>query len=495
VARWNRVSLCFKNPTMQYEAVVKLLHRFHNAHVLVLGDVMLDRFVYGVAERISPEAPIPVVSVERTLDMPGGAANVARNVSALGAQCTLLGIVGADAAAEKLRAQLALSPAILVHLISDPARPTTLKTRYVADGQQMMRADWERTDALSSDVAHQLLTQFAAALNDADIVVLSDYAKGVLSDVVIREAIRIARQYTKPVVVDPKSKNLRRYAGATVLTPNRLELRGACGIECLSDSQVTQGAGLVLEQGICGALVVTRGKEGMSVIESDGTVVHLPTGARQVYDVSGAGDTVIATLALGMAAGGEVVESAALANVAAGIVVGKRGTATVTPGEIMASMPPFGRHADPLKIYSVDNVLPLVREWRERGLKVAFTNGCFDLLHPGHISLLDQARRSADRLVVGLNADVSVQGELARATVLAAVKSVDAVVIFASDTPLELIDALRPDVLVKGADYTVQTVVGAEEVSRYGGRVLLAQLVAGYSTTETVARVTCSSSA
>jgi D-beta-D-heptose 7-phosphate kinase / D-beta-D-heptose 1-phosphate adenosyltransferase len=490
---------------MQYDAAVKLLNRFHSARVLVLGDVMLDRFIYGTAERISPEAPIPVLSVERIQDMPGGAANVARNVSALGAQCTLLGIVGADDAADQLRAELALSPAIRVHLISDATRPTSLKTRYVADGQQLMRADRERKDSLPLDVTQQLLAQFAAVINESDIVVLSDYAKGVLSDFVVREAISIAQRAAKPVVVDPKSKNLSRYAGATVLTPNRLELQDACGIECLSDAQVTQGAKLVLDQGICRSLVVTRGKEGMSVIESDGNVVHLPTAAREVFDVSGAGDTVIATLALGMVSGGGIVESASLANMAAGIVVGKRGTATVTPGEFMASMPPLGRHADPLKIYSVENVLPLVCEWRRRGLKVAFTNGCFDLLHPGHISLLDQARRSADRLVVGLNADVSVrrlkgsgrpvQGEVARATVLAAVKSVDAVVIFASDTPLELIEALQPDVLVKGADYTVDTVVGAEEIIRHGGRVVLAQLVDGYSTTDTVSRLANASSA
>lgn len=490
---------------MQYDTVVKLLNKFHSARVLVLGDVMLDRFVYGAVERISPEAPIPVVSVERTIDMPGGAANVARNVSALGAHCTLLGVVGADSAADHLRSQLALSPSIQAHLISDSARPTSLKTRYVADGQQVMRADWERKDILSCEVADQLLAQVATAIDEADIVVLSDYAKGVLSDLVVREAIRSAQQAAKPVIVDPKSKNLSRYTGATVLTPNRLELQSACGIECLSDAQVTQGAELVLQQGVCNALVVTRGKEGMSVIGSDGSVAHLPTEARQVYDVSGAGDTVIATLALGMASGGGVVESAALSNIAAGIVVGKRGTATVTPGDIMASMPPFGRHADPSKIYSVDNVLPLVREWRERGLKVAFTNGCFDLLHPGHISLLDQARRSADRLVVGLNADVSVrrlkglgrpvQGEIARATVLAAVKSVDAVVIFASNTPLDLIEALQPDVLVKGADYTVDTVVGAEEMIKRGGRVVLAQIVEGFSTTDTVTRVVNSANA
>jgi D-beta-D-heptose 7-phosphate kinase/D-beta-D-heptose 1-phosphate adenosyltransferase len=490
---------------MQYDTVVRLLNRFHGARVLVLGDVMLDRFIYGSVERISPEAPIPVVSVERTLDMAGGAANVARNIAALGAQCELLGVVGEDSAAEQLRKQLAQSPAIRAHLVSDPSRPTSLKTRYVADGQQVMRADWERKDALSQVVARQLLVQFAATIRHADIIVLSDYAKGVLSDSVIQEAIRMAQQLRKPVIVDPKSKNLSRYAGATVLTPNRLELQGACEMECLDDEQVTRGARWVLDRGICSALVVTRGKDGMSVISSDGGVAHIPTEARQVYDVSGAGDTVIATLAIGMASGGDIAEAASLANLAAGIAVGKRGTATVTPGEIIASMPPLGRHADPLKIYSIDNVLPLVREWRERGLKVAFTNGCFDLLHPGHISLLDQARRTADRLVVGMNADVSVrrlkgpsrpvQGEVARATVLAAVKSVDAVVIFATDTPLELIATLRPDVLVKGADYTVETVVGAEDTMKHGGRVVLAQIIDGYSTTDTVERVTHSSSA
>jgi D-beta-D-heptose 7-phosphate kinase / D-beta-D-heptose 1-phosphate adenosyltransferase len=490
---------------MQYDAVVKLLNRFHSARVLVLGDVMLDRYIYGTADRISPEAPIPVVSVQRTQDMPGGAANVARNVSALGAHCTLLGVVGADDEADQLRAELALSPAISVHLIRDAARPTSLKTRYVADGQQVMRADRERKDALSPEVTQQILSQFAAAINESDIVVLSDYAKGVLSSFVVREAISIAQQAAKPVLVDPKSKNLSRYRGATVMTPNRLELQEASGIECLSDAQVTQGAQFVLGQGICSSLVVTRGKEGMSVVGSDGNVAHLPTEAREVYDVSGAGDTVIAALALGMVSGGAIVESASLANMAAGIVVGKRGTATVTAVDVMASLPPLGRYADPLKIYSVENVLPMVREWRTRGLKIAFTNGCFDLLHPGHISLLDQARRKADRLVVGMNADVSVrrlkgagrpvQGEVARATVLAAVKSVDAVVIFASDTPLHLIEALEPDVLVKGSDYTMETVVGAEEIMRRGGRVVLAQLVEGYSTTDTVSRVANSASA
>jgi len=489
---------------MQYDTVVKLLNKFHNARVLVLGDVMLDRFIYGSVERISPEAPIPVLCVESTLDMPGGAANVARNISALGAGCTVLGVVGADSTAQELRAQLAQSPAIRAHLIADPARPTSLKSRFVAEGQQVMRADWERKTDLALDVTRELLGKFAHAIHDNDVVVLSDYAKGVLSEFVVSEAIRIARGARKPVIVDPKSPNLSRYRGATVLTPNRLELQGASGMACRSDDEVMHGAARVLEQGICGSLVVTRGKDGMTVVGSEGAV-HLPTQARQVFDVSGAGDTVVATLALAIACGGEVVESASLANMAAGIVVGKRGTATVTPGEIISSMPRLGRYADPAKLYSIDSVLPLVREWRDRGLIVAFTNGCFDVLHPGHISLLDQARRTADRLVVGLNADVSVrrlkgsgrpiQGEVARATVLAAVKSVDAVVLFASDTPLELIDTLQPDVLVKGGDYTVETVVGAEETMGRGGRVVLAQILSGHSTTDTVTRVAASASA
>jgi D-beta-D-heptose 7-phosphate kinase/D-beta-D-heptose 1-phosphate adenosyltransferase len=245
-------------------------------------------------------------------------------------------------------------------------------------------------------------------------------------------------------------------------------------------------------------MVVTRGKDGMSVVE-DSRAVHLPTVARQVFDVSGAGDTVVAALALGIAAGGSVVDAAAIANRAAGVVVGKLGTATVTTGEIVASIPSFEKGADPLKIYSIENVLNLAREWRNQGLKIAFTNGCFDLLHPGHVSLLEQARRSADRLVVGLNADLSirrlkgpsrpVQSEVARANVLAALKPVDAVVIFSEDTPLLLIEALSPDVLVKGADYALNTVVGAEHVLKNGGRVVLAQLLEGHSTTETVRRV------
>jgi D-beta-D-heptose 7-phosphate kinase/D-beta-D-heptose 1-phosphate adenosyltransferase len=482
---------------MNFDAQLLVLEQFHEARVLVLGDVMLDRFVYGTVERISPEAPIPVVNVEKNLDMPGGAANVARNIAALGARAVLLGVVGEDPPAEQLRAELAKMPSIEMRLVTDPSRVTSVKTRYVADGQQVMRADRESRLAVAGLVERRLLAEYEAAIADADVVVLSDYAKGVLSDSVTRAVIAVARRAGKAVIVDPKAKELERYRGASVLTPNRLELQAASGLECNSDDQVAAAARAILQREICEVMVVTRGKDGMSVIQSDGHAAHLATAARQVFDVSGAGDTVVATLSLGVAAGADIADAAALANSAAGIVVGKRGTATVSTGEILGVLRP--PESDPQKIFALDTVLRLARTWREQGLKVAFTNGCFDLLHPGHISLLEQARRSANRLIVGLNADLSirrlkgpnrpVQSEVARAIVLAAVKSVDAVVIFTEDTPIGLIEALQPDVLVKGADYTLEQVVGADLVTKRGGKVVLAELLAGHSTTSTVRRV------
>jgi D-beta-D-heptose 7-phosphate kinase/D-beta-D-heptose 1-phosphate adenosyltransferase len=484
---------------MQLQSLVRILSGFHSAQVLVLGDVMLDRFVYGTAERISPEAPIPVVSVDRCSDMPGGAANVARNIADLGAKAILLGVVGDDTAADDLRTQLGSYPTIRAHLITDASRPTSVKTRYVADGQQVMRADRESRMPLSAEVANQLLEALGVAVDQADLVVLSDYAKGVLCDSVTRAAIDAARRRGKIVIVDPKSKEFAKYRGATIITPNRLEFQQACGAECDTHDQVVAGARRILDQQICDYMVVTRGKDGISVVGT-GIAEDLPAAARQVFDVSGAGDTVVAALALSMVAGAKINEAATLANIAAGIAVEKRGTATVTTGEVVARLTPIDGRTDPLNIFAIESVQQLVHAWRAEGLKIAFTNGCFDLLHPGHISLLDQARRTADRLVVGLNADIGisrlkgptrpVQGEVARATVLAAVKSVDAVVIFADDTPLQLIETLQPDVLVKGADYTLETVVGADLVLARGGRVVLAELLTGHSTTDTVKRAT-----
>jgi D-beta-D-heptose 7-phosphate kinase/D-beta-D-heptose 1-phosphate adenosyltransferase len=484
---------------MSEQALLDLLGTFHRARVLIFGDVMLDRFVYGSVERISPEAPIPVMRVERTVDMLGGAANVARNVATLGGTALLVGVVGNDATAESMRTQLGLVPTIQAHLVTDPSRPTTAKTRHVADRQQILRSDIESKAPVNDEVAAELLTQYRALLPVADAVIISDYAKGVLTDRVTTAAIGAARAAGKAVLVDPKAKSFVKYRGASVLTPNKHELELACGQECSTDDQVLAGAQALLEPTQCDAIVVTRGKAGMSIIHRDGSAEHIRTVAKEVYDVSGAGDTAVATMGLGLAHGGELVHAVQLANAAAGVVVGKYGTASVTAGEIIARLGPSEEGQMSGKHFTLESVQQLVARWRDMGLKIAFTNGCFDLLHPGHLSLLNQAKKSADRLVVGLNSDLSVrrlkgperpvQGEVSRATVLASLKAVDAVVIFGEDTPLELIDKLAPDVLVKGADYTVATVVGADLVQQRGGKVVLAELLPAHSTTNTIARL------
>jgi D-beta-D-heptose 7-phosphate kinase / D-beta-D-heptose 1-phosphate adenosyltransferase len=485
---------------MRQNELIEILDRAHGVRVLVLGDIMLDRFVYGSVARVSPEAPIPVLEVSRSVDSAGGAANVARNVASIGGNVTLLGVVGNDSWAADLREQIATAISIDARLIVDLERPTTVKTRYVADGQQMLRADREMRTRLAESVETKILQQFEDSLRHADVVVLSDYAKGVLSERIVRAALRAAREVNKPVIVDPKSRDFSKYTGATVLTPNRSELQTACGFECATDETVEKAARFFLDKDVCDALVVTRGKDGMSVVSKGQAAVHLRTVARQVFDVSGAGDTAVAAMSLGLAAGANIVAASTLANWAAGIVVGKLGTAVVTAPELIEKLTPLNARAGDSKIFTLQSVLSLAQAWREQGESIAFTNGCFDLLHPGHVSLLDQAKRSADRLIVGLNADDSIrrlkgpdrpiQNEIARATVLSSLKFVDAVVIFGEDTPIELIHALEPDVLVKGADYTLEGVVGADFVLGRGGKVMLAELVEGQSTTSMVRRAT-----
>jgi len=479
-----------------------VLESFSRARVLVLGDVMLDRFVYGSVERMSPEAPVPVMTPEHTSDVPGGAANVARNVADLGGHAILIGVMGVDEAGERLRARLAEAPALQAQLVVDRTRPTTLKTRYIGDRQQILRTDVESKAPLPESVAAAALAQFRAALAEADIVVLSDYAKGVLCDAVVGEAIASARAAGKPVLVDPKSRSFLKYKGTTVLTPNRHELQNACGRECSTDEQVVAGAREILAQGICDTLVVTRGKDGMSIVGVDGTATHIKAQASEVYEVSGAGDTAVAALAVALAGGADIEAAVNLANTAAGIVVGKFGVATVTAAEIVAQLD--DAHSSRVR-FALNTVQRQVQRWRQLGLRVAFTNGCFDLLHPGHLSLLSQARQTADRLVVGLNSDLSVrrlkgagrpvQTAMARAMVLTSLKSVDAVVIFEEDTPRTLIAALEPDVLVKGADYTLDSVVGADIVLARGGKVVLAELVPSQSTTNTIQRIASSGNA
>jgi D-beta-D-heptose 7-phosphate kinase / D-beta-D-heptose 1-phosphate adenosyltransferase len=473
-------------------------NHFINCRILVIGDVMLDTFVYGQCTRISPEAPIPVVRAERQDVMLGGAGNVARNIAALGGEAVLIGIAGEDAPGDALRAAIACEPGIIADLVAD-GRPTTQKIRYIAAQQQMLRVDSEETHAADPAL---LLAVFERQLPGADAVVLSDYAKGALTPELLKQAIALARAAGKPVVADPKSVDISRYDGVTLMTPNAGEATAAAGIACDGeDGDVADAAARLLERMPASpALLITRGPRGMTLAQRGQPVLHLPALAREVFDVSGAGDTVIAAVALGLAAGLAPVEATRIANVAAGMAVSKPGTAVVTADELAHEMRQERVQTTDRKIVTLEEALAIVARWRERGERIGFTNGCFDLIHPGHVSQLGQARGTCDHLIVGLNTDASisklkgptrpVQHEDARAIVLASLASVDLVILFPDDTPLRLIDAIRPDVLIKGKDYTVEQVVGSNIVQGYGGEVFLADLAPGHSTTDIIARLT-----
>ena len=478
----------------------RMIDAFAGTPVMCVGDVMLDRFVYGSVERISPEAPVPVLRIERHAAMLGGAGNVAANLEALGCLPRFLSVVGDDEAGSAIMRRLVEEQlADSCHIVTEHGRRTSEKTRYFANHQHLLRTDSETVADISPDSQESLLAAARALLPDVGAVILSDYGKGALTAGVTQALIAAAKAAGKPVIVDPKGGDYRRYRGADLVTPNRRELAVASGRPVATDDEVVAAARAVIESCGLGAMVVTRSEQGLSVVSGDGRVRHLAAEAREVFDVSGAGDTVIATLAGAIAAGVPLEEAAHLANLAAGVVVGKVGTAVVRRSELLAAYHHQEWVAGEAKVLPPEGAVDRVEGWRRQGRRVGFTNGCFDLLHPGHISLLQQARAACDRLVVGLNSDESVrrlkgdsrpvQSELARATVLASLSLVDLVVIFGEDTPLELIRMLRPEVLIKGADYTVERVVGAELVQSYGGRVLLADLAAGHSTTATIARM------
>lgn len=460
---------------------------------------MLDHFVYGTVERISPEAPIPVLKVQRETRMLGGAGNVVRNISALGASATLVAVIGDDAAGQAVDELIKAEPHLKSALLTIPGRPTSLKVRHVASNQQMLRTDRETSTPLDAGEEARLTAILQQEVSRADIVILSDYAKGVLTPGIISAVCSLARAQGKRVIADPKSVDFTRYVGVHVLTPNAKELAAATGLPVSGDVAAAAAAGRALQTAGLEAVLVTRSEQGMTLVARNAEPAHYPAQAREVFDVSGAGDTVIATLAVTMAAGAPLQEAVAIANVAAGIVVGKSGTAVVRPDEIAQAMQSQDFQGAESKVRTLGSALDLVQTWRARGLSIGFTNGCFDLIHPGHISLLAQARGQCDRLIVGLNTDASVKrlkgssrpinSELARAIVLAALESVDAVVLFDQDTPIELIKAIRPDVLVKGADYTVDKVVGGDFVTESGGRVFLAELTPGQSTTNIVQRL------
>ncbi|MEM0985094.1 MAG: D-glycero-beta-D-manno-heptose-7-phosphate kinase [Pseudomonadota bacterium] len=465
--------------------------------VVVVGDVMLDSYQYGDIERISPEAPVPVLRHARRASVLGGAGNVAANLAHLGGAPVLIGRVGADAAGEEVAALCEVG-GISAELACDGRVPTVRKTRFVSAGQQILRLDEERLDPLDGDTRTAVVTAFDAALADARAVILSDYGKGLLSGDLAAALIERAKNRMVPVVVDPKGRDFSRYAGADVVTPNRKELSIAVGQDLSGDDAIIGAAREQIGAHGLGALLVTRSEEGLSLVSAE-AAFHVSAEAREVFDVSGAGDTVVATFALALARGLDRADAARLANSAAGIAVAKRGTSTVSAGELREALRQSGAIAGRLRTpLTQEDAKRAVEAWRREGLTVGFTNGCFDILHVGHASILERARALCDRLVVGLNSDASVTrlkgdgrpvnpaGD--RAALLLALRSVDAVVMFEEDTPLALIEALLPDVLVKGADYTLENVVGADCVLAHGGRVELLDLEPGRSTSAIIER-------
>ncbi len=475
----------------QSERMTIQIPSFESAHVLVAGDVMLDRYWSGPVSRISPEAPVPVVRIAETEERPGGAGNVALNIAALGAQATVLGIVGNDAPGEVL--QQRLSAAGVTCLFERQAdRPTVTKLRVLSRHQQLIRLDFE-VDFAGFDTA-QLRANFTAALTQTGAVVLSDYGKGTLHNA--RELIDMARAAGKPVLVDPKSRDFSIYRGATLITPNLSEFEAVVG-PCRDERELVEKGRALLRQQELGALLITRGEHGMTLLREGCAELHLPAQAREVYDVTGAGDTVIATLAAVLAAGHSLEDATALANHAAGIVVGKLGAATVSVPELRRAVQ--GEIHTGRGELSEEQLLIAVQAARAGGERIVMTNGCFDILHAGHVAYLEQARRLGDRLIIAVNDDASVArlkgagrpvNTLARRmAVLAGLSAVDWVVPFSEDTPERLICAVLPDLLAKGGDYRPEQIAGYECVTGNGGKVVVLNYEEGCSTSEVIARI------
>lgn len=463
---------------------------FDRAPVLVVGDVMLDRYWYGSTSRISPEAPVPVVKVTRTEDRPGGAANVALNIAALGAQARLIGVTGQDEAAAALAEQL-YSVGVQTDFQQVAGQPTIVKLRAMSRQQQLLRLDFEEAFRVDADA---LLQQVKQQLGNVRVMVLSDYGKGSLVN--HQQLIRAAREQGVLVLADPKGSDFSIYTGATLLTPNLAEFEAVAG-RCADEQQLLERGLAMLQELQLEALLITRGEQGMTLLRAGQPALHLPARAREVYDVTGAGDTVISTLATALAAGEELPEAMHLANVAAGIVVGKLGTATVSAPELRRAVQGELRHGRGM--LGLQQLQAAVADAKARGERVVFTNGCFDILHAGHVHYLEQARELGDRLIVAINDDASVTALKGpgrpinsvdrRMAVLAGLGAVDWVTSFAEDTPIPLLELLQPDVLVKGGDYGVDGVVGGDIVRAYGGEVRVLGLVENSSTTAIVEKI------
>ncbi len=473
---------------------------FQDLPILCLGDLLLDRFVYGTVNRISPEAPVPVLKINRDFLTLGGAGNVVRNLSALGCRTTFIGVTGKDDGGQKIKELLTNLSNVTAHLINEGRTP--VKSRFISHSQQLLRVDDEVIGTPTEATVKALKEAVMDSLPLVKVVILSDYGKGSLPPDLCQFVIGAAKAAGIPVIVDPKGQDYSRYQGATLLTPNEKELSDVSSYPLRSDEDIVQAMMQLKDRFKCNAVLVTRGAKGMTLLppsnKTNPQPIHIPTQAREIFDVSGAGDTVIATLSAAIGAGNSLEDAAQLANIAGGIVVGKVGTAVVGHDELATAVLKADA-ATPSKIMSLEDASHHTQLWRHQGLTVGFTNGCFDLLHLGHLHSLEQSKKGCDRLIVGLNTDCSIkrykgenrpiQAEMVRAHVLAALEYVDGVILFEDDTPLKLIETLLPDVLFKGADYTIDAVVGADIVQLNGGKVHLIDLKPGHSTTATVERL------
>jgi D-beta-D-heptose 7-phosphate kinase/D-beta-D-heptose 1-phosphate adenosyltransferase len=478
--------------TVELEAQLDALG---HPRVLIVGDLILDRYVIGDVGRISPEAPIPILTARRAEERLGGAGNVAANLVAMGAKVDVVGVVGDDSWGRNLR-ELLKGLSAEDGCVVDASRPTVRKTRHMSGPQQMLRVDWEDSSPVSGEARETLANALPERVRRASAVVLSDYGKGVLTPAIIRSVIECARDAGVPVLVDPKGEDYTRYRGASLITPNRKEAEEALGRKLATVADVAEGAVDLLQLASLDAAVITLGSDGISFRTKAGDEGCVPAQARAVFDVTGAGDTVVAQLALYLAEKLPLHAAVALANHAAGIVVARLGTHAVTRAELRAQLTQGLPHEG--KLLSDGDLDSCLVAWRNESKRIVFTNGCFDVLHAGHVDYLRFARSKGDLLIVGVNDDASVKrlkgptrpvNELEdRMRVLAAMEMVDAVIAFGEDTPKEIVERITPDVLVKGQDWADKGVVGREWVEAHGGQVHLAPLVPGKSTTAIIER-------
>ena len=473
--------------------------RFAAQHIVVVGDVMLDSFVYGDAQRISPEAPVPVLRFSSEMTALGGAGNVVRNIAAFDAEVACVGVVGDDVLGREVEAQLSGRPGVACALVRIPDRPTTTKVRYLAGGQQVVRVDREEVAPIGSSVEDEVIAAVKSEVRKDSLIILADYAKGVLTERVLREIIAFGREKGIRTVVEPKSADFKRYMHGHLIIGNASEIAAATRMPTITDADVREATREAQRLGNFESVITTRSDKGILALDKKGILHSFPARAQQVFDVSGAGDTVTSVVTLMLASGASLAEAAYIANEAASIVVSKLGTSVTSTDELKSRL-----HADnginyAEKIVSVEDMLARVLQQQRTKRRVGLTNGVFDILHVGHLSLLAQARAASDYLVVAVNSDEStrrlkgparpVNTEHDRALLLAALEMVDGVVIFSEDTPLRVIEALKPDLLIKGADYLREEIVGGDVVERRGGRVMIADLVSDRSTTRTIARI------